>query len=73
MNSTMILFFVFVAIVVAWIIFYNLRRKRIEAEEEERKARLSEEERIKEEEAEKAKERRSTKLRVTCHSTCKAR
>lgn len=55
MNSTMILFFVFVAIVVAWIIFYNLRRKRIEAEEEERKARLSEEERIKEEEAEKAK------------------
>ncbi|MEE1259132.1 MAG: phospholipase [Paludibacteraceae bacterium] len=59
MNSTMILFFVFVAIVVAWIIFYNLRRKRIEAEEEERKARLSEEERIKEEEAEKAKEESS--------------
>lgn len=59
MNSTMILFFVFVAIVVAWIIFYNLRRKRIEAEEEERKARLSEEEKIKEEEAKKAKEESS--------------
>lgn len=59
MNSTVILFFVFVAIVVAWIIFYNIRRKRIEAEEEERKARLSEEERIKEEEAKKAKEESS--------------
>lgn len=59
MNSTMILFFVFVAIVVAWIIFYNLRRKRIEAEEAERKARLSEEERAKEEEAKKAKEESS--------------
>ena len=59
MNSTMILFFVFVAIVVAWIIFYNIRRKRIEAEEAERKARLSEEEREKEEEAQKAKEESS--------------
>ena len=58
MNSTMILFFVFVAIVVAWIIFYNFRRKRIEAEEEERKARLSEEEKLKEE-AKKAKEESS--------------
>lgn len=58
MNSTMILFFVFVAIVVAWIIFYNIRRKRIEAEEAERKARLSEEERVKEE-AQKAKEESS--------------
>ncbi|MBR5209975.1 MAG: phospholipase [Paludibacteraceae bacterium] len=55
----MILFFVFVAIVVAWIIFYNIRRKRIEAEEAERKARLSEEEREKEEEAQKAKEESS--------------
>ena len=59
MNSTMILFFVFDAIVVAWIIFYNIRRKRIEAEEAERKARLSEEERVKEEEAQKAKEESS--------------
>ena len=59
MNSTMILFFVFVAIVVAWIIFYNIRRKRIEAEEAERKARLSEEKRVKEEEAQKAKEESS--------------
>lgn len=59
MNSTMILFFVFVAIVVAWIIFYNIRRKRIEAEEAERKARLSEEEKKKEEEAAKAKEESS--------------
>ncbi len=59
MNSTMILFFVFVAIVVAWIIFYNIRRKRIAAEEAERKARLSEEERVKEEEAQKAKEESS--------------
>ena len=59
MNSMMILFFVFVAIVVAWIIFYNIRRKRIEAEEAERKARLSEEERVKEEEAQKAKEESS--------------
>lgn len=59
MNSTMILFFVFVAIVVAWIIFYNIRRKRIEAEEAERKARLSEEEREKEEETQKAKEESS--------------
>ena len=68
MNSTMILFFVFVAIVVAWIIFYNLRGKRIEAEEEERKARLSEEEKIKEEEAKKAKEESSE----CCgqHETC---
>ena len=59
MNSTMILFFVFVAIVVAWIIFYNIRRKRIEVEEAERKARLSEEEKKKEEEAAKAKEESS--------------
>lgn len=59
MNSTMILFFVFVAIVVAWIIFYNIRRNRIEAEEAERKARLSEEERVKEEEVQKAKEESS--------------
>ncbi len=59
MNSTMILFFVFVAIVVAWIIFYNIRRKRIEAEEAERKARLSEEEKKKEEEAAKAKDESS--------------
>ena len=59
MNSTMILFFVFVAIVVAWIIFYNIRRKRIAAEEAERKARLSEEEKKKEEEAAKAKDESS--------------
>lgn len=56
MNSTLILFLIFVAIVVSWVIFYNIRRKRIDEKEAERKSHLSEEEKRKEEEAEKAKE-----------------
>lgn len=56
MNSTLILFLVFVAIVAIWIVFFNIRRKNIEAAEEARKATLSEEEKAKEEEAAKAVE-----------------
>lgn len=57
MNSTLMLFLFFIAIVAVWILFYNLRRKQKEAEEELRKAQLSEEEKAKEEEeAAKAKE-----------------
>ncbi len=55
MNSTLMLFLVFVAIVAAWIVFYNLRAKNKAAEEIERKSKLSEEERKKEEEEEAAK------------------
>lgn len=56
MNSTLMLFLFFLAIVATWIIFYNLRRKQKETEEALRKAQLSEEEKAKEEEAAKAQE-----------------
>ncbi len=56
MNSTLTLFLFFIAIVAVWILFYNLRRKQKEAQEQLRKAQLSEEEKRKEEEAAKAQE-----------------
>ncbi|MCQ2188315.1 MAG: phospholipase [Paludibacteraceae bacterium] len=54
--KTFVLFLVFVAFCAAYLVFYNVRKKKRDAEEAERKSELSEEEKKAEEEAAKQME-----------------